>query len=97
IHPMSEAHGVRGLSGDGNVADEVWRLANYAVDMARGCGGPTLMKSATCRVWLAQETFDSGSEKTIRWYLENCWWKRLRQDNDWQCLGMISPHKAAAT
>lgn len=26
--------------------------------------------------WRAQETFDTGIEKTVRWYLENDWWWR---------------------
>ena len=26
--------------------------------------------------WRALETFDSGIEKTVRWYLENEWWWR---------------------
>ena len=31
--------------------------------------------------WTAQETFDSGIERTIRWYLENeAWWRPLVQD-----------------
>lgn len=30
--------------------------------------------------WRAQETFDSGIEKTVRWYLDNpAWWGGLRQ------------------
>ena len=29
--------------------------------------------------WKAQETFDSGIEKTVRWYLDNEeWWRPLR-------------------
>jgi dTDP-glucose 4,6-dehydratase len=28
--------------------------------------------------WVPQETFDSGLEKTVRWYLDNePWWKRV--------------------
>ena len=26
--------------------------------------------------WRALETFDSGIEKTVRWYLDNEWWWR---------------------
>ncbi len=30
--------------------------------------------------WRAEETFDSGIEKTVRWYLDNQdWWRRVRQ------------------
>lgn len=29
--------------------------------------------------WRARESFDSGLEKTVRWYLDNrCWWERIR-------------------
>lgn len=30
--------------------------------------------------WRAEETFDTGIEKTIRWYLENEWWWRPLRD-----------------
>lgn len=30
--------------------------------------------------WHAEETFDSGIEKTVRWYLENEWWWRPLRD-----------------
>ena len=30
--------------------------------------------------WQARENFDSGLEKTIRWYLDNeAWWRPIRQ------------------
>ena len=30
--------------------------------------------------WRAQETFESGLEKTVRWYLDNeDWWRPLRE------------------
>jgi dTDP-glucose 4,6-dehydratase len=30
--------------------------------------------------WRAQETFETGIEKTVRWYLDNAaWWEPLRQ------------------
>ncbi len=30
--------------------------------------------------WKAQETFETGLEKTIRWYLENRdWWQPIRE------------------
>lgn len=38
--------------------------------------------------WRAQETFDSGLEKTVRWYLDNEWWWRpLRKRYDGRRLG----------
>lgn len=39
--------------------------------------------------WRAQEDFDSGIEKTVRWYLDNEWWWRpLRDRYDGQRLGL---------
>jgi dTDP-glucose 4,6-dehydratase len=30
--------------------------------------------------WRAQETFETGLEKTIRWYLDNeAWWRPIRE------------------
>jgi dTDP-glucose 4,6-dehydratase len=38
--------------------------------------------------WKATETFDTGIEKTVRWYLENdWWWKPLRERYDGRRLG----------
>lgn len=40
--------------------------------------------------WRAQETFDSGLEKTIRWYLENqWWWQPLRDRYQGERLGLL--------
>jgi dTDP-glucose 4,6-dehydratase len=40
--------------------------------------------------WRAQETFDSGIEKTVSWYLENeWWWQPLRDRYDGQRLGLL--------
>lgn len=42
--------------------------------------------------WRARENFDSGIEKTIRWYLENEWWWRpLRDRYDGERLGLSAP------
>ena len=30
--------------------------------------------------WRADENFDSGIEKTVRWYLDNEWWWRPLRD-----------------
>lgn len=39
--------------------------------------------------WKAQETFDTGIEKTVRWYLDNEWWWRpLRDQYDGARLGL---------
>ncbi len=43
--------------------------------------------------WRAQETFDSGMEKTVRWYLDNeAWWQPLRGEvYAGERLGVIKP------
>ena len=46
--------------------------------------------------WKAQENFDSGIEKTVRWYLENEWWWRpLREGYAGNRLGLLNPDKQA--
>ncbi|MFT3976814.1 MAG: dTDP-glucose 4,6-dehydratase [Sphingomonas bacterium] len=41
--------------------------------------------------WRAQENFDSGIEKTVRWYLDNEWWWRpLRDRYDGERLGLAN-------
>jgi len=50
IAALAEAHGVNGLSGDGNDVDEVWRLADKAVNTARSGRGPSLLEFATYRI-----------------------------------------------
>jgi dTDP-glucose 4,6-dehydratase len=40
--------------------------------------------------WQALEDFDSGIEKTVRWYLDNeWWWQPLRERYDGQRLGLL--------
>lgn len=40
--------------------------------------------------WKAQENFDTGIEKTVRWYLENDWWWRpLRDRYKGERLGLL--------
>jgi dTDP-glucose 4,6-dehydratase len=40
--------------------------------------------------WKAQENFESGIEKTVRWYLDNDWWWRpLRAGYDGHRLGVL--------
>ncbi|NMN03196.1 MULTISPECIES: dTDP-glucose 4,6-dehydratase [unclassified Novosphingobium] len=47
--------------------------------------------------WRAQETFDSGIEKTVQWYLDNAWWWRpLRDRYDGARLGLESKSKVGA-
>ena len=42
--------------------------------------------------WRALETFDSGIEKTVRWYLDNEWWWRPLRDKVYagERLGVIA-------
>jgi len=57
------------------VADRPGHDVRYAIDadkIARDLG------------WLPQETFESGIEKTIRWYLENNEWCQHVQDGSYQ-------------
>lgn len=47
--------------------------------------------------WKARETFDSGIEKTVRWYLDNAWWWRpLRERYDGERLGLSATDKVSA-
>lgn len=47
--------------------------------------------------WRAQETFDTGIEKTVRWYLDNEWWWRpLRDRYDGERLGLAASKPAGA-
>lgn len=53
------------------VADRPGHDARYAIDAT---------KLETELGWKAQENFDTGIERTVRWYLENeWWWQPLRQ------------------
>jgi dTDP-glucose 4,6-dehydratase len=47
------------------VADRPGHDARYAIDAS---------KLETELGWQAHETFDTGIEKTVRWYLDNAWW-----------------------
>jgi dTDP-glucose 4,6-dehydratase len=45
--------------------------------------------------WRAQENFDTGIEKTVRWYLDNdWWWQPLRERYAGQRLGLLKTAKA---
>jgi dTDP-glucose 4,6-dehydratase len=52
------------------VADRPGHDQRYAIDAT---------KLETELGWRAQETFETGIEKTVRWYLDRAeWWKPLR-------------------
>lgn len=62
------------------VTDRPGHDARYAIDATR---------LETELGWRAQEDFDSGIEKTVRWYLDNEWWWRpLRDRYDGERLGL---------
>ena len=62
------------------VADRPGHDARYAIDAS---------KLETELGWRARENFDSGIERTVRWYLDNEWWWRpLRERYDGQRLGL---------
>jgi dTDP-glucose 4,6-dehydratase len=62
------------------VTDRPGHDARYAIDAT---------KLETELGWKAQETFDTGIEKTVRWYLDNEWWWRpLRDRYDGARLGL---------
>ena len=62
------------------VADRPGHDARYAIDAA---------KLENELGWRAQEDFESGIAKTVRWYLDNDWWWRpLREKYDGERLGL---------
>ncbi len=62
------------------VTDRPGHDARYAIDATR---------LETELGWRAQENFDTGIEKTVRWYLDNEWWWRpLRDRYDGERLGL---------
>ena len=62
------------------VADRPGHDARYAIDAG---------KLESELGWRAQEDFDSGIAKTVRWYLDNEWWWRpLRERYDGERLGL---------
>jgi dTDP-glucose 4,6-dehydratase len=63
------------------VADRPGHDARYAIDAS---------KLEDELGWRAQENFDSGIEKTVRWYIENEWWWRpLQKSYDGERLGLL--------
>jgi dTDP-glucose 4,6-dehydratase len=68
------------------VTDRPGHDARYAIDAT---------KLETELGWRAQENFDSGIEKTVRWYLDNDWWWRpLRERYQGERLGLLKAGKA---
>lgn len=68
------------------VADRPGHDARYAIDATR---------LETELGWRAQENFESGIEKTVRWYLDNeWWWQPLRERYAGERLGLIKAAKA---
>lgn len=68
------------------VADRPGHDLRYAMDIT---------KIRTELGWAPKETFESGLERTVRWYLDNSgWWERIQQKKyQGQRLG-LSPNKA---
>jgi dTDP-glucose 4,6-dehydratase len=63
------------------VADRPGHDGRYAIDAT---------KIETELGWRAQENFETGIEKTVRWYLDNEWWWRpLRERYAGERLGLI--------
>ncbi|WP_179504184.1 MULTISPECIES: dTDP-glucose 4,6-dehydratase [unclassified Sphingomonas] len=64
----------------GFVTDRPGHDARYAIDAT---------KLEDELGWRARETFDTGIEKTVQWYLDNAWWWRpLRDRYDGARLGL---------
>jgi dTDP-glucose 4,6-dehydratase len=67
------------------VTDRPGHDARYAIDAT---------KLETELGWRAREDFDSGIEKTVRWYLDNEWWWRpLRERYAGERLGLLKSAK----
>ena len=65
------------------VTDRPGHDARYAIDAS---------KLESELGWCAQETFETGIEKTVRWYLDNAWWwQPLREQYDGARLGLAKP------
>ena len=67
------------------VTDRPGHDARYAIDAT---------KLETELGWRAQENFESGIEKTVRWYLDNeWWWQPLRERYGGERLGLLKAAK----
>jgi len=70
------------------VSDRPGHDARYAIDATR---------LETELGWKAQENFETGIEKTVRWYLNNEWWWRpLSERYAGERLGTLNPAGQAA-
>jgi dTDP-glucose 4,6-dehydratase len=68
------------------VTDRPGHDARYAIDAS---------KLESELGWCAREDFESGIEKTVRWYLENdWWWQPLRTQFAGERLGLIKTGRA---
>jgi dTDP-glucose 4,6-dehydratase len=68
------------------VTDRPGHDARYAIDAT---------KLETELGWRAQENFDTGIEKTVRWYLDNeWWWQPLRERYAGERLGLLKSAKS---
>ena len=76
----------------GNIADIVFNAAGM-IDVAEKA---KLEKELG---WRALENFDSGIEKTVRWYLANEWWWRPLRETVYagERLGVLDERPAAET
>ena len=82
LHPSGKPH----KSLIQYVTDRPGHDARYAIDAT---------KLETELGWKAQENFDSGIEKTVRWYIDNeWWWAPLRKGYAGQRLGIIKTDAA---
>ncbi|MDH2092508.1 dTDP-glucose 4,6-dehydratase [Rhizobium pusense] len=82
LHPSGKPH----ESLIQYVTDRPGHDARYAIDAT---------KLETELGWKAQENFDSGIEKTVRWYIDNeWWWAPLRKGYAGQRLGIIKTDAA---
>jgi dTDP-glucose 4,6-dehydratase len=71
------------------VTDRPGHDARYAIDAT---------KLETELGWKAREDFESGIEKTVRWYLDNDWWWRpLRERYAGERLGLSEAKKEPAS
>jgi len=67
------------------VTDRPGHDARYAIDAT---------KLETELGWRARENFDTGIEKTVRWYLDNkWWWQPLRERYAGERLGLVKSVK----
>lgn len=68
------------------VTDRPGHDARYAIDAS---------KLEAELGWRARENFDTGIEKTVRWYLDNDWWWRpLRERYKGERLGLVKSARA---